>query len=226
MDAFRSELKIIRHFNTDYYNELLDTINRYVSEKPDITIETCKAIIEGLCKLILTELEQQPESYFKNKDLRLAKLFKDARESLKKHIDDHIEDIVYEDAIVDLYGNIPNVLEQLLNPEVIARIGAIRSEHGDISHGRSPLKLQVNDQDLAELIVGLTDNIATYMLRKFVQVKEDIIHYDDNQDFNDYLDELFPLDGKLVYSEALYDKYYEDYQAQLQEFLDAQEIDL
>lgn len=226
MDIFRSELKSVRHFNVSYYNELLDTINRYTAEKPDISIETCKSIIEGLSKLILMELEQKPESYFKSNDLTLARLFKEARNSLKRHINESIQDIVYEDSIVDHYGGIPNILEQLLMPEVVARIGSLRNDHGDISHGRSPLKEQVNDSDLAEFIIGITDNICTYMLRKFVQVKEDIVHYDENPDFNEYLDELYPLDGKLIYSEALYDKYYEDYEIQLQEFIDNKEQEL
>jgi len=75
MDKFRSELKSVRHFDAAYYDELLDTINRYVSEKPDISIETCKSLFEGMSKLILMELEQTPESYFKNNDLTLARLF-------------------------------------------------------------------------------------------------------------------------------------------------------
>ena len=144
MERFRSELKEARHFDAQYYKELLDTIDNYVAEKPDITIETCKAIIEGLSKLILMELEQTPESYFKNRDLSLSKLFKEARNALKKRIEASRSEIVYEDGIVEKYGNIANILEQLLNPEVVARIGTIRTEHGDISHGRTPLKTQVN----------------------------------------------------------------------------------
>lgn len=223
MDRFRAELKQARHFEAKYYKELLDTIDTYVSEKPDITIETCKSIIEGLSKLILMELEQTPEGDFRKPDLNLAKLFKDARSALKKHIDKPRFEIVYEDTIVEPYGNIPNILEQLLNPEVVARIGILRTDHGDISHGRTPLKEQVNDEALAELIIGLTDSICSYMLRKFHEVKEDVLLYEDNPDFNEYLDELYPLSGKVLYSKALFDQEFETYGEELEDYRIRQE---
>jgi hypothetical protein len=40
---------------------------------------------------------------------------------------------------------------------------------------------------------------------------------------NDLLDEEYPYDGKLLYSQALYRMYYEDYEIQLKSFLDEQE---
>lgn len=218
MDKFRSELLAVRHFDVNYYNELLNTIDNHIEEKPDITIETCKAIIEGLSTLILMELNQTPESYFKNPDLRLPRLFKEARACLKEHIEINIQDIVYDDALIETYGSIPNILEQLLNPETVARIGVLRNDHGDISHGRTPLKIQVNDPDLAELIVGLTDNICSYMLRKFIQVKEDVLLYEDHPDFNDSLDEQYPFEEKVLYSRALFDQAPEGYRILLNEY--------
>ncbi|MEO1672984.1 MAG: hypothetical protein AAFR77_19770, partial [Cyanobacteria bacterium J06631_2] len=46
--------------------------------------------------------------------------------------------------------------------------------------------------------------------------------YEDNPEFNDLLDEEYPLDGKLLYSQALYTLYYEDYEIRLQTYLDEQ----
>jgi hypothetical protein len=40
---------------------------------------------------------------------------------------------------------------------------------------------------------------------------------------NDLLDEEYPYDGKLLYRQALYRMYYEDYEIQLKSFLDEQE---
>ena len=218
MEKFRGALTEARQFNAHYYKELLETIDSYVVEKPDITIETCKAVIEGLSKLVLMELEQTPASYLNNPELKLSRLFKEARNALKKHIDLSRNQIIYEDGIVDEYGSIPNVLEQLLNPEVVAKIGILRNEHGDISHGRTPLKLQVNDEDLAELIVGLTDNICSYMLRKFCQVKGDVLFYDDHPEFNTYLDELNPMPGNVLFSKALFEQELETYEAELGDY--------
>lgn len=225
MDKFRSTLKEARHFDAKYYKELLDTIDSYVTEKPDITIETCKAVIEGLSKLILMELEQTPDSYFNDPDLRLPRLFKEARNALKKHIDLNRNPIIYEGGITDEYGSIPNILEQLLKPEVVAKIGTLRNDHGDISHGRTPLKVQVNDEDLADLIIGLTDNICSYILRKFYQVKDDILFYEDNPEFNTYLDGLNPMPDNVLYSKALFEQWPETYEVQLGDYKLEFEID-
>lgn len=218
MERFRRELKAVKYFDAHYYNELLDTIDNYITEKPDISIETCKAIIEGLSKLILMELEQTPETYFKNPELNLARLFKEARNALKKHIDENVGDIVYEGSLISDYGSIPNIFEQLLNPEIVAKIGTLRNDHGDISHGRTPLKTQVNDEDLAELIVGLTDCICSYMLRKFQQLKEHVLLYDDNPKFNFYLDELNPVPNNVLFSKALFEQEFETYGIELEDY--------
>ncbi len=44
--------------------------------------------------------------------------------------------------------------------------------------------------------------------------------YEDNQDFNSWLDESYPYEGKLSYSFALFSLYYEDYLVRLEEFRD------
>jgi hypothetical protein len=46
------------------------------------------------------------------------------------------------------------------------------------------------------------------------------------REFNDTLDELYPLPGKPRYSRALYEQYFEDYEIQLKEFLDNKELEL
>lgn len=47
--------------------------------------------------------------------------------------------------------------------------------------------------------------------------------YGDNADFNEYLDELNPMEGKLLYSEALFHLYLEDYEIQLGSYRDMME---
>ena len=46
------------------------------------------------------------------------------------------------------------------------------------------------------------------------------------RNFNEFLDEQYPLDGKPRYSRALYDQYSEDYEIQLQDFIDSKEQEL
>lgn len=219
MDNFKRELRTVRRFEASYYKQLLETIEQYVDEKPDITIETCKAIIEGLSKLILGELNQTPDSYFKNNDLTLSRLFKEARNCLKEKIDEDQSIVVYDDKIIGEYGGLANILGQLMPAEVVAQIGRLRNDHGDISHGRSPLKKQINDEDLAELIVGLTDHICTYLLRKLNQLTADVLHYEDNPEFNKNLDEINPLPGNILYSKALFEQELESYEIELGDYI-------
>ena len=44
------------------------------------------------------------------------------------------------------------------------------------------------------------------------------VAFEENQYFNDYLDEQFPLEGKPIYSLALFQQFYEDYLIQLEEY--------
>jgi hypothetical protein len=60
--------------------------------------------------------------------------------------------------------------------------------------------------------------------QKIVEVEESRIKYEDNPEFNELLDEEYPYEGKLLYSQALHTLYYEDYMIQLQTFLDEQEL--
>ncbi len=46
------------------------------------------------------------------------------------------------------------------------------------------------------------------------------IAYDQHPKFNEELDGQYPLDGKLLYSVALYRLYYEDYVIELENYLD------
>ena len=60
MEKFRKEVKRIKGYRLEYYESLFDVVDTYIEEKPDITIETCKSIIEGISKLTLHVLKQEP----------------------------------------------------------------------------------------------------------------------------------------------------------------------
>jgi len=118
---------------------------------------------------------------------------------------------------------------------LINKISNFRNDRGDISHGREVPKLLKSDINLSRLIVEITESLLRYTLASFfvldlekkaqefeaIKVKEEefIIGYEDNPELNDFLDEEYPLDGKLLYSQALYTLYYEDYEIRLQAFL-------
>lgn len=125
---------------------------------------------------------------------------------------------------------------------LINKISNFRNDRGDISHGRDVPKILKSDVNLSRLILEITESLLRYTLASFfildlekkaqefelieVDEEETIIRlkYEDNPEFNDSLDEEYPYPGKLLYSQALYELYYKDYEIQLQALLDEQAI--
>jgi hypothetical protein len=199
MEKLKNEIHRVKRHNLEYYHSHLTLVESYIEEKPDISIETCKALIEGISKLALHLLAQEPIDSHKNTDL--SDLFKRALSELQKGRG-------YSD--VDLINRLGSVVHY---------IGQIRNSHSDISHGRASLKDQVNDADFAELVIGVTDSLCTYMLRRLDILSEKEVLYDDNPKFNDYLDEQHPLGGIVLYSKALFDQEFETYEIELGDYV-------
>ena len=112
-------------------------------------------------------------------------------------------------------------------------IADLRNSRGDLSHGKCIPKELANDGDLSRLLREITESLSRYLISSFFsfelekidkesETEEERIRYDDNQEFNDLLDEEYPYEGKLLYSQALYELYYEDYEIRLQTYLDEQ----
>ena len=193
MKKLREEIRRLKKHHVDYYLSLCDVAEKYIDEKPDITIETCKSIIEGISKLTIHLLKQEPIHRLNSSDF--DQLFKDALKAIDQKSDRNFS---FDKDAVNRFGS------------AIHHLGRIRNHHGDISHGRASLKHQTNDADLAELIIGFTDSIGTYMLRKLEQLghfaSDEGIEYDTNEDFNYALDESYPIEGNLSFSRALFDQ--------------------
>ena len=75
MEKLRTEIKRIKRVRLDYYKSHFDVVETYIEEKPDITIETCKSIIEVISKLALHVLKQVPLHKLK-KSTEVQQLFK------------------------------------------------------------------------------------------------------------------------------------------------------
>ena len=69
MDKLRAEIENIKRFNLEYYESLIQIIESYIHEKPDISIETCKALIESISKLILFITKQESITAHNKTDL-------------------------------------------------------------------------------------------------------------------------------------------------------------
>jgi hypothetical protein len=104
-----------------------------------------------------------------------------------------------------------------------------------------PKVIQSNDK-LANAILQVSSGLLIYMLDTyFTKLKDkrariaqaelekeqaadlEQVSYNDNEDFNSWLDENYPYEGKLNYSFALFSLYYEDYLVRLEEFRDIAE---
>jgi len=199
MEKLKQEIQRIKRHRLEYYQSHFDLVENYIDEKPDITIETCKALIEGISKLSLHLLNQEPLD--SHNDEKFQALVKRALAELQKGRG-------FSDA--DLCKRLSGVVHY---------IGEVRNEHCDIGHGRASLKDQVNDADFADLVVGITDNICTYMLRRLDILAEKVIEYDDHPEFNAFLDEQHELPGKILYSKALFNQELETYEIGLADFL-------
>lgn len=205
MEKLKQEIQRIKRHRLEYYQSHFDLIEDYIDEKPDITIETCKALIEGISKLSLHLLNQEPLD--SHNDEKFQFLVKRALTEIQKGRG-------FSDT--DLCKRLSGVVHY---------IGEVRNEHCDIGHGRASLKDQVNDSDFADLVVGVTDNICTYMLRRLDILAEKVIEYDDHPEFNAFLDEQYQLPGKILYSKALFNQERETYEIELADFLLESEIE-
>ncbi|NIJ35994.1 hypothetical protein FHR22_000643 [Sphingopyxis panaciterrae] len=208
-----------------YYLPLFGKARRNIAVHPDICIETCKALLEGIAKTIILGLDAAATRDDLNKK-EVEPLVKWAAKLLRANDD------IIEDHFVNRVGGLAHSL------------GALRNARGDISHGKAAPKVEESDRDFARLCLQMTDAVAFYMLQSYfartaptvpTDVAEDDADqpdllpggipdtpYDDNPDFNEELDRQYPLDGKLLYSDALYRLYYEDYLIELEAYIDAQ----
>lgn len=205
-----------------YYLPLFSKARRNVSKHPDICIETCKSLLEGISKTIILGLDTSViSSDLDKKDVE--PLVKSAAKLLKAN-----DDVVEENFVNRVSG-------------LAHSLGALRNARGDISHGKAVPKAKESSADFARLCLQMTDAMTYYMLQSFFAVNDPAavivdedeqpepellpggipkIEYDENSNFNDMLDSQYPLDGKLLYSDALYRLYYEDYIIELETFLD------
>jgi hypothetical protein len=111
---------------------------------------------------------------------------------------------------------------------LIRVIGGLRNTRGDISHGRVVPKELQSDRSLARLVLNVSESVIRYMLASYFALKPtdlEQVEYEECSEFNEYLDESNPLEGKPLYSLALYEQFYEDYLVQLEIFTELEEGD-
>ena len=192
-----------------YYVPIIEKAERNEIDHPDICIECCTSLFQGVSKSIVYRLNPACErATFEN--MPLQQQVKQALRFLRQNDD------VMEDAF-------PVAVENL------ARVaGTLRNSRGDISQGRAAPKELQSDRSLARLVLNVSEPVLRYMLASYFAIKpevEPVIEYEANPNFNTSLDSDYPLEGKPLYSLALYQQFYEDYRIQLAAFLDDRELE-
>lgn len=185
--------------NFQYYHTILDLIESNLNTNPDISIESCKSLFEGISKSILSALDIN-YSPSEIEDKTVQQLVKRMFKKLKEFIE--IEELNYISVFV-------------------SEIGTIRNKRGDISHGRPAPKEISSDVDFAKMVVNSTDNYVFYILRLFFSIKsesEKQYKYDDYEEFNEWLDAQDTAGYLISYSLALYETDYIRYEQELQNY--------
>lgn len=198
--------KIINRFKVthelfEYYEMIIEKIENNVTQNPDISIESSKSLIEGISKTIWKKLDTTATKSSLD-SLSVSRLVSSACEKIDEQISIEID--------------FPKRASSL-----VQRMGEIRNDRGDISHGKLVPKESISSSATAKMIMLVTDSIVSYILKAFFSIdlsyKEET-KYNDNPEFNDFIDENYPIE-LISYSKALFDQYPVDYENQLQDYL-------
>ncbi|TDE43191.1 hypothetical protein E0I26_11295 [Flavobacterium rhamnosiphilum] len=211
----------------DGYIIIASEIEDNVTLNPDIAIEACKSLIEGLCKKALELLSDEyktTKSVRKNCDNNLPFLVKQAFENIyrnKFEIDIHnaLYKIIRSKVKIDKFINTSAEIIFENTKEAILKISVIRDNRGDICHGRIYPKKDESEVHLAKSIASITDGICSFMINEFssqyivFEVSNKKLIYDDLISFNEWLDNKHNvLSVKIDFSNLLYKNAYDKYE--------------
>lgn len=180
-----------------YYLKVIQKVEDNLSKNPDISIEACKSLVEGICKTIIFDstpwITKEEKKRINNQDF--VQTFKDAINKLS-----WITDVEW-----DFVNCFKNIMTQLWR---------IRNGRGDISHWKATPKESSSSPDFAFLIRNMTDDICYYILWLYFNQTEEVT-YEDNEEFNNYLDENNEEVFSQPYSYALFTLDVDRYESEL-----------
>lgn len=181
----------IYYEHLEYYFSIIKESKINLNENPDISIEACKSLIEGISKYILSTLKNSQRV-----DLDQME-FKPLVNKMLKNLSK------YNSEIDDC-----NFTSQFLIFTMM--LGKIRNDRGDMAHGKLSPKPKISTPELSNLIFKMTEATLYYLLDTFFNIKK--LHpvkeknYDEYMEFNKYLDEEQILPNSLLYSKALFEQ--------------------
>jgi hypothetical protein len=188
-----------------YYIAIIEKAGRNEVQHPDICIECCASLFQGVSKTIVNRLDPPTD----------RKAFDNS--PIGWQVKRALQCLAVEDGgVTEL--DFPRRVESL-----VQIVGELRNQRGDISHGRAVPKELQSDRSLSRLVLNVTEPVIRYMLATYFALQPErtvVPPYEDNDKFNGLLDEANAMPGKLSYSRALYDQYPEDYVIRLKEHND------
>ncbi|NPE29025.1 hypothetical protein HNV12_13885 [Methanococcoides sp. SA1] len=208
------------------YNLVISKIEGNLTVNPDIAIESCKSLIEGLCK---KALELVSDKYNSDKQLRglcednMKHLVKTAfnqvySNGLEANLHESLYHIILQKTRTQTFIKNAQKSLYLNSKSAIDKVIRIRNIRGDLSHGRIYPKKVESEIHLAKSIASITDGICSFMIHEFStqyeikSVNDRKLVYDDLADFNNWLDEQNDnLLTKVDFSRLLYLYTYEKY---------------
>jgi hypothetical protein len=219
----------------------------------DNCIETCKSLIEGIAKTVLSQIDLRRKAVRERFETQELKSLDSTFDKMAGKGEDF--PALFRQAVLVLSNYHQACQKDLMNSlgkDFCKYLTRLRNDRGDMAHGRAAPKIEKSTLDLAYMIENITDLIAFHMLEilslidfsniedasqdqaiiESFMFKEDFELEGINEgertirEFNESLDKIYPFEGKARYSRALYDQYQEDYEIQLQEFIDNKEQEL
>ncbi|MDG6359503.1 abortive infection family protein [Glaesserella parasuis] len=187
------------------YQRHISEIENNICRNPVLSIELCKSLSEGICKTILTD-----------KGVSIPDNFPNLVSTTLSHlnVDNHPD----AEHIKELSKRLGGVLHY---------IATIRNDCNYASHGQD-IEHKPVSSDLALFVTHTTNAILGFILHFYIVTGDyqrgERIRYEDYQEFNDYLDEVYESNmGKIIsFSRALFDQ---DIEAYKEEFLEYQRIE-
>ncbi|HAV5944023.1 TPA: abortive infection protein [Acinetobacter baumannii] len=196
---------------------LLTHIDQQSDQCGDTLIECSKSFIEALAKNAIIKLNSNE----KIKDINEAKLgdlFKKTRKAICEH--SSIEKLM-PISEVELFFSALN--------QWMLFIGKIRNDIGEVSHGKILPKSYSIDLNMAQIFSEIIDRFAYIILLMLLEIDLSYLQnyrYENFPDFNEYLDDQYELPNGLSYSRALFEQDYDAYSEELDNYLDAQGIEV
>lgn len=185
--------------------ELVRVIDAEIENNPSLCVDTCKALIESICKTILT-----------NKAVE----FRD-NISFNGLVHQTVSNILLLD---DTFRNDLTELARRMS-SVAQALADIRNNHGFASHGLDVLNPRLTTT-VSKFAYRITDTLGGFILNCYLNNRtvaaDSRIHYEDCRDFNEDFDANNPLSIGIISlsaSEALYKQDYEAYKEEYFSYL-------